>query len=595
MFKTKKKKDTLGTIKDAQVQSASPHERPLICLFDTDDDVSKLLSSNLFKHEVASTGTCVKVPNNERHSEHFLLLNYRIPANLHEFDIVIFDMTREKSIEYKDNDHSIDRTKDKKAHALLCKYPQTIFDPRPLSIYVIAKEIAEILKKESVVICFSPQEESVSYQFVEINDRYANVTSEKEYSNLDFYSGLPSSKNKSGNKIKLPESETKLSPLLEKYLDGSTYNIVFSHPTEWKDGKNVKMKSFLPLLVNDNGEIISFSHFYDEGLILVFPDIKNKGKFLSDLLNVYLPEIYPELFPFHGQFGWLKSGEYLLPGENALIEAKKNLEEKYQKDIHDLDRLLSENRIKYHFLHELIFETGDKLVKAVEYFLNWLGFESVVNMDELELEIKEEDLQVENEKGLLVIEVKGISGTSTDKDCSQISKIRFRRAEQRNRFDVFGLYIVNHQRYIPPHSRLNPPFSDVQIGDALLDKRGLLTTFELYKAYFMVEDGIITKEHVRNKLFQVGLIELKPENLISIGVPEEYYQDGKIAIVKNINRIHITRNMKIIVKKNSSYAVAVVKSIQIDDKSVDEAHSGEIGIMFNRSIKRGSELFIEQA
>ncbi len=172
------------------------------------------------------------------------------------------------------------------------------------------------------------------------------MTDERAYSNLNFYSKSPDRQNKSGNKIKLPEKETKLSPLLGKYLAGSSYDVIFFHPTEWKDGKNTKIKSFLPLLVNDNGEIVSFSHFVDNGLILVFPDIKNKGTFLSELLTIYLPEIYPELFPFHGQFGWLTNGEYLLPGELALFEAKTNLDEKYQKDLASLGKMIEENKKK---------------------------------------------------------------------------------------------------------------------------------------------------------------------------------------------------------------------------------------------------------
>lgn len=593
MFKKKKKKEEIEKTKDTPVEKASPYEKPLLCLFDADEDVSKLLTASQFRYELATTGTCVKVPNTQRHSEHHLLPNYQVPANLHEFDIAIFDMTREKVVDYDSNDYSIERTKGKIAHALLSKYPQTIFDPRPLSINRISKEIDEILKKQSVIICFCSHEENISYQFVEINDSYSQVTLERAYSNLNFYNESPNRQNKSGNKIKLPGKETKLSPLLVKYLNGSRYHVIFFHPTEWKDGKNTKIKSFLPLLVNDNGEIVSFSHFVDNGLILVFPDIKNKGTFLSELLNVYLPEIYPELFPFHGQFGWLTNGEYLLPGELALLEAKTNCEEKYQKDLASLEKMIEENKNKYHFLHELLYQTGNNLVKAVELFLLWLGFESVKNMDEMEQEIREEDLQVENENGLLVIEVKGIGGTSTDKDCSQISKIRFRRAEQRNSFDVFGLYIVNHQRYMPPNNRLDPPFSETQIADAVLDKRGLLTTFQLYKSYFLIEDSILTKEQIRKKLFQVGLIDLTPENLISIGIPEEYFQGGEIAIVK-INGILITKNKKIIIKKNSAYSIAIVKSIQIGGKSVEEANSGEIGLMFDRSIKKGSELFVEQ-
>ena len=66
----------------------------------------------------------------------------------------------------------------------------------------------------------------------------------------------------------------------------------------------------------------------------------------------------------------------------------------------------------------------------------------------------------------MTIEVKGISGTSTDKDCSQIDKVVKRKMKKYDRTDVNGLYIVNHQRYLPPLSRDNPPFKDIQIKDA---------------------------------------------------------------------------------------------------------------------------------
>lgn len=164
----------------------------------------------------------------------------------------------------------------------------------------------------------------------------------------------------------------------------------------------------------------------------------------------------PDVFPFHGEFGWLENGDYLLLGESNLLQQKADIEEKYIKDIAENNdsmlRLKEENK----FLADFISETGDTLVSSVEHYLRWLGFESVINVDDTKPDILEEDIQVDCEDRFLVIEVKGIGGTSTDKDCSQISKIRYRRAEQRGKFDVFGLYIVNHQRYMPPKSRSNP-------------------------------------------------------------------------------------------------------------------------------------------
>ena len=126
---------------------------------------------------------------------------------------------------------------------------------------------------------------------------------------------------------------------------------------------------------------------------------------------------------------------------------------------------------------------------------------------------------METEDGLLVIEIKGIGGTSTDGQCSQIEKIKNRRMQERRNFDVFGLYIVNHQRYQPPLLRENPPFKREQIQDAENDKRGLLTTWQLFNLYFSIKNGCISKEEARKALLKYGLIEFSPQNCVSLGEP----------------------------------------------------------------------------
>lgn len=594
MFGKKKVMVEQLPVENPPIEAIDAYDKPLICLFDADDNVKATLQASKFQFEVATTGACVKVPNNRANDEHFLNLNYDAPENLHEFDIVIFDMSNENLIEYNNEAFDKKKTKGKQIHALLSRFPQKIFDPRPLSIHVISKEIEELLKKPSILIQFCSREELIHYQLVEINHYDYNITGEYSYSNLDFYSEYPSRNLKSGKKLKLSEKETKLSPLLGKYIAKSKYEMTFYHPTKWNGGKNDKIETFIPLLENENGEIVSFCHFVEKGIVFVFPLIEDKGSFLSELLNIYLPEISPQLFPFHGQFGWLDTGEYPLPNEQELISRKNEFEEQYVKDIQEIENKLSENKREFSFLHQLLCQTGNDLVKSVEHYMRWLGFETVINMDEEQPEIREEDLQIETDKGLLVIEVKGIGGTSTDKDCSQISKIRYRRAEQRNRFDVSGLYIVNHQRYIPPKSRNNPPFTDNQLSDAVLDKRGLLTTFDLYRAYFLIEEGILSKETVRNRLFEIGLIELMPQGLVSIGTPTEYFCNNTVVIM-NIKNVLIEKNNYLIAKKNDQFLKVKIVSIQLDDNDVEKVSEGEVGIKLEFSIKKGSELFIAQS
>lgn len=393
--------------------------------------------------------------------------------------------------------------------------------------------------------------------------------------------------------MKSPEKETKLTPLLLKYSKDAEYEIAFHHPTHWDNRKQEKDNNFIPLLVNNDDEIISFYHAHSKGAVLVFPNIKDKKGYLLELFNNHLSEMFPNIFPFHGRFGWLDNGDYLLPGEAELIEEKSEIEKQYSKAVLKNENAILELKEEFKFLRDLISESGDNLVSAVECYLKWLGFPSVVNFDDTNPEILEEDIQVDCSDRFLVVEIKGIGGTSTDKDCSQISKIRYRRAEQRGKFDVFGLYIVNHQRYTPPESRRNPPFTENQINDARLDKRGLITTYSLYKAYKQIENGVISKEEVRENLFEYGLIEPKPTNLISLGKPVEFFMSGQVAIV-NLEDIKLTKGMDIFVNKNGVFNKIQILSLKVDDKDVDEISDGEVGIKFNGVVKKNSELLIKE-
>jgi len=70
---------------------------------------------------------------------------------------------------------------------------------------------------------------------------------------------------------------------------------------------------------------------------------------------------------------------------------------------------IKDNHQKYRFLHDLLTENDKELVKAVELYFRWLGFEDVVNCDEAHPDEKKR-IAVTLERGLLVVEVKGLGG-----------------------------------------------------------------------------------------------------------------------------------------------------------------------------------------
>lgn len=593
MFKKKPKDNgSVGVNLEVCNDNLDPHKQPMVFLFDFEESVVQKLKELRINNYVGSFGATIKVDNKNREQK-FLKLNHDYPSNLHEFDIVMLDLTSNKSENYDPNQHQLGNASGSTAHALLSAYPEQVFDPRPLSISIVSKDLNELSEKKSIIIAFCGAEKTSQYQFVEITGHGADITGRDTVSNFSFYQRFPSYKSRHGRKVSLPENESKLSPLFIKHLNSIDYETAFYHPTVWKDGKNHESEDFIPLLFNERNEIVSYAHFIEDSIVLVFPNVEDKASFVSDLFKTYLPDIAPEIFPFHGEFKWLDSGDYPLPGEEELQLNRTEIEEKYIKDVAANVEAKSTLKEKYRFLTNLISETGDTLVSAVEDYLKWLGFESVVNLDDTNPELLEEDIQVDCGERFLVVEIKGLGGTSTDKDCSQVSKIRYRRAEQRGKFDVYGLYIVNHQRYMPPKTRSNPPFTTTQIKDSELDKRGLLTTYELYNAFFLIEEGILTKSEVSDALFKNGLICLEPEGLTKVGNADELYMNGQVLIL-NLDSVIISVADTLIIKKQNSFFKVTVESLQVNGEDVQSCSNGEVGVKINKSIKKNSDVFVKQ-
>ncbi len=567
-------------------------EHPRICLIDVSEKIINNLMNIGFNCNRGSLGSLVKVNNTIRNERHHCLLNHHFPQNLHEFDIVVIDLQNPTTVPYEEEDHVATQVKGQSKVALQSSFPQTIFDPRAISAYILASELDELLQKDSILIIFAAANEEIEYQPIEITPDGINHLHTEKHKLYDFYSDLPSWKNTHGIDTKVlikPGSE--IASLLESHNKTSSYEITFAHPTHWEDDQRVKNKNFLPLIEARPNEIVSFVSTREHNYTFLFPRIEHKEAFLTDLLKKVLPGFLPELFPSSTQFSWLNNSEYQLPNESMLIEEKKNLESEHENKINEMNTRLDANRQEYGFLHDLLTKSGPELVKTIEKYLAWLGFQNVVNVDDTNPELQEEDIRIEDDKGLLVIEVKGIGGTSTDSECSQISKIKYRRSRERGTFDVFALYMVNHQRYLPPLSRTNPPFNANQIEDAINDERGLVATYDLFKLYFKITKGYITKEDARAALYKTGLIQFCPSNAKKFPVPYSLHHNGYVVIF-TIDGFEIKVNDSLILIDEDQYRSAVVLEIQLDDKPVACAHTGEIGVKLSEKVKKSTEIWL---
>ncbi|NLK96473.1 MAG: hypothetical protein GX272_00115 [Epulopiscium sp.] len=594
---SKKKKNKQKMIQESkeekeEIKISKLYKKPKLCSFDLKESDRILLNEAGFEVYKGSFGPVVKIQN-DYNKGHNCLLNCDIPDNLHEFDILIFDLISKNVIDYKPEDHVKQNVTTKQDLYLYCGYPKNIFDPRPYSSSLITKQLSDMIEKDSMVIVFANTFNEIEYE-ISNNDsgRYANIIDTVKKNNYGFLpNGIRYSGNKSGKNIKVSNKATIFHSSLNKYLDMMDYRIVFYHPKDWVNGKSVESKSFVPLLYNDSDEIVGYAEVNNKQWVFVFPEIEQKGPFIKELLTEVLPSVTPQIFPEHTTASWTKAPDYFLPNHKELIEEKNSIMKRHERELNDINEEINTNTEKFIFLHKILTASGDELVENIIKYLSWLGFQKITDMDKEQENKKEEDIQVELENGLLIIEAKGIGGTSKDDECAQISKIRSRRCEERGKFDVFGLYIVNHQRHLPPLERDNPPFTDDQVRDANLNKRGLCTTWDLFNLYFNISAGIISKESAQKNLIENGYIEFKPSNLIKIGTVSEIYQNGEIAI---INEIQTKISIGTIIFKKTLYKYEKMEITNIQSNGIDtqEMNSGEAGIKIDGKLKLHDDLYI---
>ena len=327
------------------------NERPRICCLDISNEVItslELAGANIYE---GTLGAKIKVPNNGTRDGHYVLLNHNFPVNIHEFDIIILDLDNFKTIEYKNQDHSHEMHTGKTAFSFLSSYPETLFDPRPVSSSILRNLLQDISNRKFLVIAFATSDYSIEYDIVKNNQGYREKQNPLKHSIYDFWKYVPTSNSKFGREITINKMSTDFQNILEKYKTDTFYNQTFSHPNKWVDNKNSKDEKYFPLMFNINGDIISYTEKNNFENLILLPQIKDKSNFLHEFLFKIAPSFYPELFPYATTFSWKEEESYWLPNHAALLNKKESIRQEFEQKLAIVDSNIKNNILIYSFLH----------------------------------------------------------------------------------------------------------------------------------------------------------------------------------------------------------------------------------------------------
>lgn len=519
-----------------------------------------------------------------------VLLDVDLPVNLQEYHVFIHDMENAHNKEYNAEDHHIKNIENIDKRHLECRYPVNKLDLRPFGLNRLASIFRENSTQKRIEIIFVGCENVVTYQSNNVSGYDPEILG--EYSNIEGWN-LVSGKEKYGKRVHLEVNELSKT-LFEGQLNKVKYYREFLLPTEYEGEERVTDKHFMSLLNNENGGCVSYMYFYSDDFVkFVLPQVADKAGLLKDLFEKILFKYCSDYFPDVEARNWIHSDSYLLPEELDIQRKIESKREELEKEIEKLEEESTTIKEKNKFLKQLLTETGGTLVSAVKTFLEWIGFEGIIDKDEIleEGELKEEDLCFDYEGIHVLVEVKGINGTSTDSECSQIDKIVSRRMRQLKSTDVHGIYIVNNQKNIDPLKRQMPPFNETQIKDAKGQSRTMVYTAQLFSLYSDVDNGYISKEKARDCFMEPGLANFHSE-LTSLGKPYDYFKKDTI-ICLELNGVMVKVGDMLYYKDELDKLVGCkIESIEENNQFLDSANNSKVGIKLNRKVPRNRELYV---
>lgn len=400
------------------------------------------------------------------------------------------------------------------------KGPRGIVDPRPVAAKWVHKEFDFALEQGGaafIVFADPPVVTTVGPRSMQSPRLGWSETKVDKYCSWQFLSQLALLDIEAhyGDEMTVVQGTSQFLSLLRQHIEGSRYTCTL------RLGRG-RADRYIPLVTEKYGRVVGalLTSADAKGPVLVLPQIQNKASLVLDLLERYLPDCCPHLFPEAEGGRWVEQDAYELHDVVTLKADITRVQQQAAKSVEEFENRIRGVRDELGWLHTLLTGTDRALVLAVKRALEKLGFKRVVDVDveDSTSKGKREDLRIQDSSPLLLVEVKGISGLPSEADSLQALKYVSGRMRALKRIDICGLTIVNQQRNLPALDRQNENvFTPDVLATAEEQNLGLLTAWDLFRLVRGFMRFGWSTDDVRPLFYQPGRIRPVPRHYAKLG------------------------------------------------------------------------------
>jgi hypothetical protein len=461
-----------------------------------------------------------------------------------------------------------------------------VVDTRPLAM-TFMKELGDrILDSGGLFLVFASMLYTVEYLCKNVGNRYQPY-SPSTASNWNFLSFFGenyfSTEPHVGTEMREVERDLAIHNPLRRFLAKSKYKCTFRK--DWLSRSDDTLPMFVPILLSKYGDAVAGYILSNSagGAVIILPQIEDKAGILVELFKNYLPAYHARLFPEHEGDRWVHRAEYEHPAILDKVAHQFEIQRRADAEKAAIDVEIADERTRLAFLHGLLTKSGDELVADVKAALEFIGFNRVVDVDVAEKDRanKQEDLQILDRPTKVLVEVKGLGGLPREANTLQVIKFMMRRFRDwvwpgDPVVAPHGVTLINHQRGLPPLDRDHKNvFTEAQVGDAVENGTGLMTTWDLFRLIRGMDLWGWDPRCVQDVFYGKGWIGERPSHYREVGKVFKFYGKPNVVSVLIDDGMVLKEGDRVGYVFRDRFHEETALGIQVEGVNVAEAIAGQ--------------------